>query len=65
MRAPRSENSIFRKILTAIIVVPPAVVIVAFAMANRQTVTVSFDPFSTASPAYADEAGEEGGGAAA
>ena len=25
----------------------------AFAVANRQTVTVSFDPFSSASPAYA------------
>ncbi|HEY5305743.1 MAG TPA: lipopolysaccharide assembly protein LapA domain-containing protein [Pseudolabrys sp.] len=43
----------FRKIVTAIIVVPLAAVIVAFAVANRQTVTVSFDPFSSASPAYA------------
>ena len=43
----------FRKIVTAIIVVPLAVVIVAFAVANRQAVTVSFDPFSAASPAYA------------
>ena len=37
-----------RKIVTAIIVVPLAAVIVAFAVANRQTVTVSFDPFSSA-----------------
>jgi uncharacterized integral membrane protein len=43
----------FRKIVTAIIVVPLAAVIVAFAVANRQTVTVSFDPFSSAAPAYA------------
>jgi uncharacterized integral membrane protein len=43
----------FRKILTAIIVVPLAVVIVLFAVANRQSVTVSFDPFSSAAPAYA------------
>jgi len=43
----------FRKIVTAIVVVPLAAVIVAFAVANRQTVTVSFDPFSAASPAYA------------
>ena len=43
----------FRKIVTAVIIVPLAVVIVAFAVANRQTVTVSFDPFSAASPAYA------------
>jgi uncharacterized integral membrane protein len=43
----------FRKLVTAIIVVPIAAVIVALAVANRQTVTVSFDPFSSASPAYA------------
>jgi uncharacterized integral membrane protein len=43
----------FRKIVTAIIVVPLVVVIVAFAVANRQTVTVSFDPLSSAAPAYA------------
>jgi uncharacterized integral membrane protein len=43
----------FRKIVTAIIAVPLAIVIVAFALANRQTVTVSFDPFSSAAPAYA------------
>jgi uncharacterized integral membrane protein len=45
--------SMFRKILTGIIVVPLVVVIVAFAVANRQAVTVSFDPFSAVSPAYA------------
>jgi uncharacterized integral membrane protein len=44
---------VFRKIVTAVIVVPLAVIIVAFAVANRQGVTVSFDPFSAASPAYA------------
>lgn len=42
-----------RKIVTAIIVVPLAIVIVAFAVANRQMVTVSFDPFSATTPAYA------------
>jgi uncharacterized integral membrane protein len=42
-----------RKIITALIVVPLAVVIIAFAVANRQTVTVSFDPFSATNPAYA------------
>jgi uncharacterized integral membrane protein len=46
-------SPVFRKIVTAIIVVPLAIVIVAFALANRQTVTVSFDPFSSAAPAYA------------
>jgi uncharacterized integral membrane protein len=43
----------FRRIVTAVILVPLAVIIVAFAVANRQSVTVSFDPFSAASPAYA------------
>jgi uncharacterized integral membrane protein len=42
-----------RKIVTAVIIVPLAIVVVAFALANRQAVTVSFDPFSAASPAYA------------
>jgi uncharacterized integral membrane protein len=42
-----------RKIVTAVIVVPLAIVVVAFALANRQAVTVSFDPFSSTSPAYA------------
>ncbi|MCF8476275.1 MAG: LapA family protein [Pseudolabrys sp.] len=43
----------FRKIVTIVIVIPLAAVIVAFAVANRQMVTVSFDPFSSANPAYA------------
>ena len=42
----------FRKIVTAVIVIPLAIVIIAFAVANRQSVTVSFDPFSATSPAY-------------
>jgi uncharacterized integral membrane protein len=42
-----------RKIITGIIVVPLAVIIVVFAVANRQMVTVSFDPFSSTAPAYA------------
>jgi uncharacterized integral membrane protein len=44
---------VFRKIVTAIIVVPLVAIIVTFAVANRQAVTVSFDPFSATSPAYA------------
>jgi uncharacterized integral membrane protein len=42
---------LLRKIVAAIILVPLAVVIIAFAVANRQSVTVSFDPFSTNEPA--------------
>ena len=40
-----------RKIVAAIILVPLAIIIVAFAVANRQSVTVSFDPFSAEAPA--------------
>jgi uncharacterized integral membrane protein len=42
-----------RKIVTAVIVVPLAIILVIFAVANRQIVTVSFDPFDAAQPAYA------------
>ena len=43
----------FRKIVTWIVIIPLAAIIVAFGVANRQAVTVSFDPFSAAAPAYA------------
>ena len=49
--ATRSAGNIFRKIIAAIILVPLAVIIVAFAVANRQIVTVSLDPFSAEHPA--------------
>lgn len=42
-----------RKIITWLVILPPVVVLVAFAVANRQAVTLSFDPFSSTSPAYA------------
>ncbi len=42
-----------RKLVIAAILVPLAAAIIAFAVANRQAVTVSFDPFSSAAPAYA------------
>ena len=42
-----------RKIVTALILVPLVVVFVTFAVANRQTIQVSFDPFDPAHPAYA------------
>ncbi len=42
-----------RRIIATLILIPLAVVIIAFAVANRQWVTVSFDPFSSTSPAYA------------
>jgi uncharacterized integral membrane protein len=49
---PRTEErAMFRKIVTALILIPLAVVFIAFAVANRQSVVVSFDPFDRADPA--------------
>ncbi len=42
-----------RKIVTALILVPLAVVFISFAVANRQTIVVSLDPFDQATPALA------------
>jgi uncharacterized integral membrane protein len=42
-----------RKFLAAVILIPLAIVIVMFAVANREIVTVSFDPFNSAQPAIA------------
>jgi uncharacterized integral membrane protein len=41
-----------RKIVRALVLVPLAILIVAFAVANREVVTVSFDPFDHAQPAF-------------
>jgi uncharacterized integral membrane protein len=49
--AARSTASVIRKIIAAVILVPLAVIIIAFAVANRQIVTVSLDPFSAERPA--------------
>jgi uncharacterized integral membrane protein len=49
--APRSAGTLLRRIVAAIILVPLAIVIIAFAVANRQIVTVSLDPFSSEHPA--------------
>jgi uncharacterized membrane protein YciS (DUF1049 family) len=43
---------LLRKIVAVLILVPLAIVLIAFAVANRQPVTVSFDPFNAAQPAY-------------
>ena len=48
---PHSAGSTLRKVVAAIILVPLAVIIVAFAVANRQNVTVSLDPFNPDVPA--------------
>ncbi len=42
-----------RKFLTYLIVIPLALVLIAFGVANRHFVTVSFDPFNSADPGLA------------
>ena len=42
-----------RKLVTIAILVPLTIVIVAFAIANREIIAVSFDPFDSSAPAYA------------
>ena len=44
-----------RKFLTYLIVVPLALIFMAFALANRHFVTVSFDPFDSADPALSSQ----------
>jgi uncharacterized integral membrane protein len=44
---------LLRKILTAIVVVPLALVMIALAVANRHSVTISLDPFAGNEPAVA------------
>ncbi|HEY7298704.1 MAG TPA: LapA family protein [Xanthobacteraceae bacterium] len=40
-----------RKLATALILVPAGIVLIALAVANRQRVVLSFDPFDAAHPA--------------
>ena len=42
-----------RKFVAIAILIPLAVIIVMFAVANREIIIVSFDPFDTARPAFA------------
>jgi uncharacterized integral membrane protein len=42
---------LLRRIIAAIVLVPLAVIFIAFAVANRETVRVSFDPFGGHDPA--------------
>ncbi len=49
-QAPRSAAGTFRKIVAVVILVPLAMVLIAFAVANRQIVTVSLDPLSAEGP---------------
>jgi uncharacterized integral membrane protein len=47
----RSASTTIRRVIAAVILVPLGVIIIAFAVANRQIVTVSLDPFSAERPA--------------
>jgi len=49
--ALRSAGNSLRKIVAALVLVSLGIVLIAFAVANRQIVTVSFDPFNAAHPA--------------
>jgi uncharacterized integral membrane protein len=49
----RRDLVAMRKFVTIAILVPLAIVIVMFAVANREIITVSFDPFDTVRPAFA------------
>ena len=42
-----------RKFLTAVVLIPLALIFVVFAVANRHLVTVSFDPFNSTDPSVA------------
>jgi uncharacterized integral membrane protein len=42
-----------RKLVTTFFLIPLGIVIVMFAVANRETITVAFDPFDTVNPAFA------------
>jgi uncharacterized integral membrane protein len=44
---------VIRKIVTTLLLVPIAILVVAFAVANRRPVVVSLDPFDPARPAFA------------
>ena len=42
-----------RKFVTAFILIPLAIVLIVFAVANREIVTIAFDPFDSTHPAFA------------
>jgi hypothetical protein len=50
---PAHEDPALRKLVTIFVLAPLAVVIVMFAVANREVITVSFDPFDPVHPALA------------
>ena len=55
-RSSGARSSAMRKFFAIAVLVPLAIIIVMFAVANREIITVSFDPFDTAHPALRAEA---------
>src|SRR5207248_9973687 len=53
LRTSERGYHVIRKAVTALILAPLTVAAVAFAVANRQTIVVSFDPFDRSHPAFA------------
>ena len=53
MRTSERGYHVIRKAVIALILAPLTAAAVAFAVANRQTIVVSFDPFDRAHPAFA------------
>src|SRR5262245_58561483 len=47
----RAPEAMMRRVVTALILVPLTIVTISLAVANRQSVIVSFDPFDPAHPA--------------
>src|SRR5262249_61707228 len=48
----RTAKLMIRRIAAALILVPLAILLVSLAVANRQSVVISFDPFDPAHPAF-------------
>jgi uncharacterized integral membrane protein len=46
------KPSMIRKVISAIVLVPLAVVLILFAIANREMITLSLDPFDATRPAF-------------
>jgi uncharacterized integral membrane protein len=44
---------VMRKFFSALVVIPLGVIFIVFAVANRHSVTVSFDPFDSVNPSLA------------
>ena len=42
-----------RKLITALVLVPLVIILVMFAVANREIITITFDPFDSVQPAFA------------